>query len=149
MPFATDRLDDLMGAGCIASPFRVPLVLRCSGGEGGTAKVCDCVGCVVDGSLCGGDWGMGIASSSGDGIVCMFFVLVPRRSAFRCGLERFSGEGGRSPVFLSSFRLPITVPRRRSPKPRDFFSGVVAAANHISIATDALQGVKPTRRPTS
>lgn len=70
---------------------------------------------------------MGIVSSSGDGIVCIFLELVPRRSA-KCGLERFSGEGGRSAAFLSSLRLLITVPSRRSPNPRGFFSGLGTAA---------------------
>lgn len=128
MPFVNGRLDDLVGAGPIESPLTLPFAFRCCGGEGATAPVCDLVGCGFAMSLCGGYLGRGIASSSGDGIVCMFLELVPRRSAFRCGLERLSGEGGRSPAFLSSFRLLITVPSRRSPNPRGFFSGVGTAA---------------------
>lgn len=46
----------------------------------------------------------------------MFLELVPRRKGFRFGLVRFSGDGGRSPGFLPSFRLLITVPSRRRPK---------------------------------
>ena len=87
--------------------------------------VCDRFGCGVVGSLCGGDFGIGIASSSGEGMVCIFLELVPRLNGFRCGRDRFSGEEGRSLGFLPSFRLPITVPSRRSPK-RGLPSGVGA-----------------------
>ena len=48
----------------------------------------------------------------------MFLELMPRLKGFRVDLDRFSGDGGLSTVFLSSFRLPMTVPsRRRPPKP--------------------------------
>lgn len=104
-----------MGAGCVTSPLTLSFVLPCSG-VGDTATVWDRVGWGDVVPLCGGDFGIGMASSSGDGMVCMFLELVPRRSGFRCGLDRFSGDGGRSAAFLLSFRLPITVPSRLNPK---------------------------------
>ena len=79
MPFWTGRLDDLLGAGIIASPLTVSFILRCSGGEGETVMVCALFGCELDIFLSGGDLGIGIASSSGDGIVCIFLELVPLR----------------------------------------------------------------------
>ena len=63
-----------------------------------------------------------MVSSSGEGMVCMFLELVPLRNALNCDLDRFSGEGARSPDFLLSFRLPITVPSRLSPNPLRFDS---------------------------
>lgn len=80
MPFWTGRLDDLLGAGIIASPLTCSFILCCSGGDGESAMVCALVGCGLDVFLCGGDMGIGgIASSSGDGIVCIFLELVPLR----------------------------------------------------------------------
>ena len=84
--------------------------------------VCALFGCGLDVFLSGGDLGIGIASSSGDGIVCIFLELVPLRKE-NCGLDRFSGELVRSPGFLSSFRRAMTVPSRRNPKPRGLRSG--------------------------
>lgn len=111
----------------MVSPLTLPLVLRGSGGDGDAAMVCDRMGCGDVDISCGGDLGIGIASSSGDGIVCMFFELVPRRRPLRTGLDRFSGEEGRSPAFLLSFRLLMTVPSRLSPNPRGLRSGVAGA----------------------
>ena len=131
------RLDDLVGAGCSVSPLTFPFVLRPSDGDGDVACVWDRTGCGLDGSLRGGEVGNGGASSSGDGIVCMFFELVPRRSPPRRGLDFFSGDGGRSPADLLSFRLPMTVPSRRNPKPLRFCSGAGDAAT-ISMPTTRL-----------
>lgn len=49
-------------------------------------------------------------------MVCMSCLeLVPLRSGFRVGRDRFSGESGRSMPFVPLLRPPSTVPSRRSP----------------------------------
>ena len=56
-----------------------------------------------------------VVEASGDGIVCIFLELAPLLKGLRVDRVRFSGDGGLSATFLSSFRLPMTVPRRRRP----------------------------------
>lgn len=126
-PFVIGKLELLIGAACVGPPFggSFKSTRRCSGRDEGRSFDPEEVGGASWREICEGRSTLDV--SGGESMVCMSCLeLVPLRSGFLVGRDRFSGESGRSMPLEPLLRPPPSkVPSRRSPPELLFGGGAI------------------------